>query len=232
MTELERSLLALGRDVAFPDAPELTARVRERIVSSRRMPRRALVVALATLALAIGVAFAVPPARSAILDLFGVGGVEIRRVETTPQFDRVTNRLLGVPTTLDQAARAVGFTLLVPDSEHVVLLERDLGAVTFAWSKRRLLLTEFAGEGTPFVQKSAGPGTRITHVLVNGRTGYWLEGEQHIVVFRDRRGEVFDQRAAGNVLVWEQDAITLRLEGAKSLEEALEIAGTLRRHAV
>jgi hypothetical protein len=131
------------------------------------------------------------------------------------------------------AERVVRFELFVPAEEDVTLtLDRSLPAVTFSWNDRRLLLTEFRGEATPFVQKSAGPGTRIDQVIVRDQVGYWLTGDVHAVVFRDRYGRVLESRAAGSVLLWEEDGVTLRLEGARSKAEALELAGTLRRGAV
>ena len=233
MTPLERELLLLGETIAYPDVPGLAAAVRERIERRRPLPR-GLVLAFATAVLALAVAFAVPPARGAILDLFrGVPGVEIRRVPGRPRLDMLTARVLGVPASAEEAARALGFRPLRPAEEDVVLyLDRVLPAVTYAWTRKRLLLTEFRGEAIPFVRKSAGPGTRIEEVTVGLAGGYWLSGERHLVVFRDGRGRIVQSRAAGNVLIWEQDGITLRLEGPRTLGEALAIAGTLRPAAV
>ena len=67
----------------------------------------------------------------------------------------------------------------------------------------RLWLTELLGQGTPYVEKSIGQGTRVTYTDVNGNPGYWLEGDRHLVIFRDGGGRVIDSRAAGNVLLWE-----------------------------
>src|SRR5438093_11036646 len=82
MTELERALVALGRELDLPLEPDLRARVAGRIERRSRY-RRVAVLALALLA-ALGIALAVPPARSAILRFFHVGAVTIERVETLP----------------------------------------------------------------------------------------------------------------------------------------------------
>src|SRR2546430_6865419 len=82
MTELERALVALGRELDIPGEPDLRSRVRERI-ERRSRHRHALVLALALL-VAFGIALAVPPARSAILRFFHIGAVTIERVETLP----------------------------------------------------------------------------------------------------------------------------------------------------
>jgi hypothetical protein len=241
VSDLDAALRDLGRHVEFPPTPALAVVVAERLRAAppapRRRPglawarRRSLVVALAAALLAIAGAFAIPPARSAILDFFGLGGVTVERVERQPVFDTSTSRRLGVPVSLDAARRAVTFPLSVPREADVdVLLDRAApgGAVTFRWRGRRLLLTQFRGETTPYVQKTAGPGTRIEPAEVNGRAAYWLSGARHLVVFRDAAGDLLESRAAGNVLLWEEEFVTFRLEGARSKTEALRIARTLR----
>jgi hypothetical protein len=56
---------------------------------------------------------------------------------------------------------------------------------------------------------------------VNGRPGVWVEG-QHVV------SELFGQpRLSGNALIWDDGALTFRLEGRFSKAEALRIAGSL-----
>src|SRR5256885_16442994 len=82
MTELEWALVALGRELDIPAGPDLRSRVRERIEREPRR-RRAAVLAVALL-VALGIALAVPPARSAILRFFHIGSVPIEPVETLP----------------------------------------------------------------------------------------------------------------------------------------------------
>src|SRR3989442_14396562 len=82
MTELERALVALGRELDFPPEPDLRSRVRERIERRPRY-RRALVPALALL-VALGIALAVPEAPSAILRFFPIGAGAISRVPPLP----------------------------------------------------------------------------------------------------------------------------------------------------
>src|SRR5256885_11763002 len=86
MTELERALVALGGELEFPPMPDLWPRVRERL--QRRRWVRPVVLAVALGALAIGVAMAVPPARSAILRFFHIGAATVERVETLPPAQR------------------------------------------------------------------------------------------------------------------------------------------------
>lgn len=229
---LERALRELGREVEFPPEPELTQAVSRRL---RAQPaprrgflnaRRPLAIALAVLAAAIGAAFAVPQTRAAILDLFGIGGATIERVETLPPAEERGLDVPGRPVSLEEARRAATFELREPESFDAVYLDSSFrgGLVSFVSRGERIVLTQFRGASTPFVEKSAGPGTRIRQVQVDGALGYWLAGRRHVVVFQDDTGNVRERRVAGNVLLWEADGITYRLEGATTLARALEVA--------
>ena len=104
MTELERWLFALGRELDYPPEPDIAAAVHERLaseprgiggdspidsarrgqVATRRESRRALrmiaIACLVLLALAATALAVSPAARDALRDLFDIGGVTI---ETT-----------------------------------------------------------------------------------------------------------------------------------------------------
>jgi hypothetical protein len=83
MTELERALVLLGRELDFPAEPDLPPRVRARIERKRRV-RRTLVFAVALVVVAFGIAMAVPDARSSILRFFHIGSATVERVHTLP----------------------------------------------------------------------------------------------------------------------------------------------------
>ena len=83
MSELERKLTALGAELEWPETPAFSLRL-EAAPARRSRWRRPLVVAIALVVVAIGIAFAVPPARSAILDFLHLGGVTVERVSTLP----------------------------------------------------------------------------------------------------------------------------------------------------
>src|SRR4051794_4823352 len=82
MTELERTLVALGNELEYPQTPDLWPGVRERM--QRRRPLRPAVLAVGLAAVAVAIAFAVPPARGAILRFFHLGGATVESVETLP----------------------------------------------------------------------------------------------------------------------------------------------------
>ena len=232
MIDVERALQGLELD--FPPTPDIAGRLVLPERSGRRFGRP-LVLAFAVAALAVAVALAVPPARSALLRVLHLESATIERVEGDPARDQATSRPLGREVSLDDAKHRAGFTVLVPRGDGWKVLYDGRfrgGAVTFGRDDRRLWLTELVGEGTPYVQKSIGQGTSVTYAEVRGSPGYWLEGDRHRVIFRAGGGDVLESRAAGNVLIWEEGPVLLRLEGAGTLAEARRIAGTLRAEPV
>ncbi len=154
---------------------------------------------------------------------------------------------LGEPATLAAAQAAAGFHVLVPDAlgaPDAVYFDSGVpgGAVTLLYGPRAdlpqsatpgvgLLLTEFRGNIEPaFFGKGVGPGTTLTPVTVGGAAGWWLEGAPHIVFYRAPDGQVRQDRIrlAGNTLLWEHGALTLRLEAQLAQDEALRIAESAR----
>ena len=237
MTELERDLRELGLALDFPATPQLAHSV-GRLVRAQARPRprvsrRSLAIALAVLLAAVGALLAVPSTRSAILDLFGLDGVTIERVDTLPPARRAPDPV-GSRVSLADAQRAVPYRILQPERPvGRVYLDRSIpgGRVSIVWPCcPRVVLSQFRGEALPFIEKSAGRGTRIEAVTVNGGFGYWLSGRPHVVVYRDARGVVREEtlRLAGNVLLWEQEGRTLRLEGQLTKQQALDLARGVR----
>ena len=240
MSELETSLRALAADVAFPPTPSLADAVVARLEPPRAPARRwfgrrrvALAIAIALAAFA-AVLVASPGARSAFLELFGIEGATVYRVERTPDVNRYAPLVRGEAVTLAEAQRSLDFGLRLPPTDagrpiERVFLDRLVGAVTVVYCCPELLLTQFRGETLPYVQKVAGPDVEIEQLQVDGSPAIWLEGA-HAVVFRDARGIVRDEelRLSGNVLLWERDGITYRLEGDVDRDDAVRLAEALR----
>ena len=241
MPELERELRDLGLRLEFPSTPDLVPGVRARLAEPRGwralLGRRALVVALAVLTLAVVAGLAVPPARTAILRWLGLEGALIVRVDELPPTAVPRQPRLGEAVTLADARSRAGFTVLAPTAEDFARPDAVYfspavpgGVVTFRYGSPaaiRALLTQFeSGPGFPYIEKSATPGTRIERVSVGGSRGYWLEGKPHLVVFQNERGDVQTGtlRLAGNTLLWQRGTTTLRLEGKLTKAQAIAIA--------
>jgi hypothetical protein len=214
-----------------------------------------LVAALLLIAIAGGLVL-FPQARNAIADRLGLHGVLIRWVDQapTPEPSPVgTPLLLGRRVSLDDARAAVDFPVGVPASagfnapQEIYLLEQDHGAmVSFVYPAGPglpasdetgvgALLTQFEGEADrDMIEKGLlNDGARETHleaVTVGGEPGFWISGAPHtyfVVCYDGGKCRQERYRLAGNVLIWEQDGVTLRLESALPREDALAIAESL-----
>ena len=222
MAELERDLRVLAGYVDLPGERDLWPGIEARIAhrpARRRL--RAVAIALVAAAVAIGIAFAVPPARSAILRFLGLEGVHVVRVDKLPPVD-VNPAVVGIPTTLDEAAQVLGFRPLLPDigTPRAVYLDPSQQAVLLVYGKPlRLRLEETK---LRVFQKFVTFGAPVQRVTVNGNRGVWIAAS-HVV------DDFFSQpRLSGSALIWEQDATTFRLEGKLTKAQALRIARSVR----
>jgi hypothetical protein len=247
MTELERALVLLGEELAFPAAPDVSARVLERVAEPPpRRRRRALVLAFAVLAVAIGAAMAVPQARTAILEFFRLRGATVERVETLPRVPVATERALDLGQPRPDADPYVKLPGVVvpaalgpPDAAYVsdeayglrltLVYEPSEGVPESPYTGVGILVSEFVGQdATRYVEKLADGGTKVERLQVGPYPALWLEGGPHVVFFEN--GErVFDDRGrlAGNTLLVERNDVLVRIEGELNRARAIEIAESL-----
>ena len=157
--------------------------------------------------------------------------------DTVPDVDP-----LGLGPAVDPAAavEATGLPLPVaptlgePESFHIpggpqIVARYDVDG-------RTLLVAVLAGTADePMFLKQVGPD-QVTPVDVPGvdgesGRGLWITGEPHVFEYYyvDAEGEPGTQRLrlAGDTLLWERAGTTLRVEGARDLAEALEIAAAM-----
>ena len=239
MTELERALLAVGRNLEVPAAPDLTGTVRARLAEGRRpspFSRRALVVALAVLAVAVGAVLAVPQARSTIRDWLGIGNVTIRYVEDLPPVEQATDDLgLGEQVSLEEARERAGFQVRVPTVDGLgdppkVYYNEESSQVAFLYGsqeKPKLLITQADARGAIEKIVNLNVTERELVVVEPGYAGVWLYGEKHAIFYPSTDHEE-PFRLVGNALVYEIDGVTLRIEAEISKDEALRIARSMR----
>lgn len=234
--ELEQRLRTIGGVLEVPPTPDLVpgvlARLPDRRAKRRRPLGRTLALALGVVLALAGAAMAVPVTRHAILQVLGLRGVRIERVHHRPPLPAGAGARLGLGTRipLTRARHAAAFTALVPTSGATAYLDHDVPGGRISLLAGRVLIIEFRGGLTPYIFKVVGPGTRVSNVHVNGGHGVYLSGAPHQVIFRESTGDIQTDRVrlAGNVLLWEQGPLTLRIEGTRTLAQALAIARSLR----
>jgi hypothetical protein len=226
MSDLERDLRAVAEAIEFPPTPDLAPRIRQELRARPRSawPRR-LALAVAVAAVGLGAAFAVPPARTAILRFLGIGAVRIEFVDRLPAVHR-TRLTLGTRINPDAAPFPLLRSSLLGNAD-AAYYQRDVVTLLFGTpTKIRLLVSEIRDSGfNSSIGKKLGGGTRVLFPPVRGATGpaVWLEGEPHAIRFPG--GPV---RLAANTLIWVQGDLTLRLEGALKLGDAVRIANSFR----
>jgi hypothetical protein len=254
--DLERELGALTTVIDFPPTPDLAGAVERRLGAPATVPRRALprwrwrTVLLAAALLLVVAAAAGAAAYRLWID---VPSVVVREVATIPEVPPGAGLGLGERTTMAQATAAAGFELSppsdprlgapdavyladVPSRPRVSLVWRardELPALPpLAEARLGAVLTAFPG-GAPdelVIEKMASRATSVEAVDVGDGAAWWLEGALHLVVFETPGGDIEaeERRLAGNVLLWQQDGLVLRLEAQVDRHRAVAIARSVQ----
>ena len=233
-TDLDRRLVALAADAAWPPTPDLATAVAANVHEGgswaplmdvrRRRRRRALVAALAALVLVpAGAAFG-----DDVLEWLGLASVEVKREpRLPPDARRPALDELGARVTLAEARRRAGFTPVAParlDPPEEVR-ERD-GVVTLVYDGGATLLAELRGAlSEDLVQKTVAPGGSVRRVP----GGIFFSGPDHAYLYVRPDGENMEGRPflAGDTLVVQRGDLLLRLERRRGLTaaRALELIG-------
>jgi hypothetical protein len=156
---------------------------------------------------------------------------------------------LGRAMGLEEVESAAPFEVLVPaelgppDAVYVgnVALR---GQVAFVYAARDGLPASplLNGAGLLVTQNRGEPDEGLAHKIVDtsdatvesvdvdGSPGVWISGEPHIFWYVAPDGTFItdSRRLVGDTLAWERDGVLYRIEGAITLERALEIARSLR----
>ena len=246
---IEQTLVELANHIDWPQPVDQTLDLRRRLEASprRRAGHRWIPVTALILILVASLLLFSPTAREAVADLLGVAGIEI---SFDPDPAEVAGREmnLGEPVTLEDAAQAVDFELSVPEDlgppDAVFLSDRpSSGRVSMVWeSDEKLPASGDTGVGMVYSQfalelaeeanfvKSVRPDTSVGAVEVNDSLGLWIEGAPHLISYEDAAGNRVEEetRLAGNVLMWESDGVTHRIETTMGLQAILAVAGSLQ----
>lgn len=244
MTDLERRLSDLADHIEWPDR-DLSPIVRSRLAGKRSTSplRLRWVAALAGVVVVTGL-LVTPPGRTAVAEILGVVGIEIRWSDDVSAVDSHADLQLGDSVSLTAAVDSAEFALLVPGglpgTPDAVYRDGDrVSTVWEAWADLPkvgdtgigLLHMQFPARlDGALLSKRLGPSSAIETVVVRGRTAYWIDGGPHTVTYVDEFGVEREEttRLAGNVLLWEEDGVTHRLETALQRETAIAIAENLQ----
>lgn len=221
---------------------------------SGRMAATAVVVIL--LGIAVVAAAILPGLRSAVADRLGLPGIRIVLVRDRPERSLTPTGqelLLGTSISLELASATAPFPLLAPTGPELAIPDAIYRSgsqpemISFIYRARDglpaapdssvgVLLTQFRGETDHdliekgLLVKGIDPDVALEMLTVNGQPGYWIEGSHAFFVYRDVDGQYHQEayRLAENVLLWQQDGITYRLEANITRDRALAIAESMR----
>jgi hypothetical protein len=156
---------------------------------------------------------------------------------------------LGPLMTLEQAEAAADFDVLVPDviGPPDAIYQDDFGLrgqVSFVYAPREdlpqsslldgagLLITQNRGHPDQGLARKVldSDMATVVPVDVDGAPGLWISGAPHLFWYIAEDGSYVNEsrRLVGDTLAWERDDVLYRIEGAITLERALEIAASMR----
>ncbi len=239
MPDHDDDLIAELRDLdtwlAVPEPADQRAAVRARLAVPPRRWKAFLAAAVAALAVTV---VAVEPARAAVVDavvqVLQVAGIEVRReAGPAPQASPSPLPSTGV-VTLAQARAKVAFAVRMPadlgEPERVELADPDANGVP------RVVSASYRGGAVRFDQFDGSAGVFFKQTqnaewvdLGGNSMAIWLP-TPHTLTYVDRTGadRTATARLATPTLIWEQGAVTYRLEGFTTLKEARSAALSLK----
>jgi hypothetical protein len=236
------ALVALGLELDYPSTPSLRNAVLARLETERAngarpvLPRRALwsrrrVLVLATVGLLVALALAAA-AR------FTIGTIEIRiqpGVTPSASLPPVTPDVLGDPVTVEEAVVLAGFEPALPSGpppDEAYVIDSLFGdpALLYAWRPSSaypalrgtdwgLVLMAFQGDEETVV-KTVQAFEDVHGASVHGAPASWIPVPHVLEIETERGSRTFS--VGGNVLIWQVDDVTYRLE--TSLDRASAIA--------
>jgi hypothetical protein len=226
LPDLERNLVALAPYIDLPAERDLVPAVRARLrqPSRRHVPwRRAAAIAALVLVVGLAATMAVPDARTAVLRFLGIQGATVIRVDELPPAATALPEF-GESVGIAEAERVVGFRPLLidgrqPDAVRINRFSPFFIVLLYGEPGVRLRLTEMVGGA---IEKYALTEQQVERVEVDGEPGIWVEG-RHVVY-----EPLGLPRLSGNVILWEHEGLTLRLEGRFTKEQALDLARSVR----
>jgi hypothetical protein len=233
--DLIAELRALSDHLDVPAPADQRAAVRVRLAAApAKKSRRWKIWLISALVAAVGATGAIAPARAAVLDLLRVACVEVSTRPAPTTLPATPSPLPSLHSAaMDEARRVARFPLRFPSTlgtpEQVTLADQDAAGsprvVTATYRNGKIRYDQFDGTLDVVFLKQA-PTAQWEDV--NGGVGIWVP-TPHPVTYVDREGvtRTATARLSGPTLIWQQAAVTFRLEGYTDLDEALAAARSI-----
>ena len=256
MTEpIESRLQALAKEFKYPPTPSVADIVMSRIRGPLNRPRfgRQLAWMLITIIFLFAGLMFVPPVRAAVLEFIQIGIVRIfpapvvpevpifetpRTATSAPTSSSLIPLLekIGGETTLENAHQAIGLPIPLPaypsdlgQPDRVFLQDAGGWMVILVWlddaqQPDHVQMSLHLIEAGSWTINKFQPAI-IKETTVNNQRAIWTVGEYPLIM---QNADIQLARLInGNVLIWEENKITYRLETDLELDEAVRIAESL-----
>ncbi|MFG6200421.1 hypothetical protein [Nonomuraea sp. JJY05] len=248
--DLEAELLALGDllDVPSPPPADVAGAVRARLEPSHgeapdpahgparthspspvRRRRARWKVVTAVVLVVIAITAATPQGRAAVVRILRFAGIELQIGDTPPKAVASATPLPYEHTVAPDGLKAeVKFQVrtlkALGEPERTTVSDR--GRVVSMFWPGGVRLDQFDGGLEPVLFKKLGPPWP-DYTKVGPYQAWWLPGAHPLGYLSRTDGTEIPLRQAGPTLIWQQDALNYRLEGVKTMEEAVRIATSL-----
>jgi hypothetical protein len=251
--EVEDRLRKTAAEFSYPPLPDISGKVLTRLKlahAKRPLHMQKLAWVLVVLIVMTAGLLVAPPVRAQILEFLQVGVVRIflgepgEMLPPTQPLDLPSPSTALIPslqtiageTDLQNARAQVPFPIQLPgypedlgQPNRVFLQDMAGPMVVLVWMEPHepeqvRLSLHLVGHGSYAIGKSM-PNT-VEMAEVNGQNAIWAEGPY---ILNMKNGNVENIRLIqGHVLIWEENELTYRLETDLPLNEAIQIAESLR----
>ena len=241
----DNQIQQIASSFKYPPTPNISRNVSAQLqVSKKHSYARPKVLAWAVLLiifLMVGL-LSVPQVRAAALRFFNIGAITIfeQPVENTAVLNATKPATplieqLGIVTEIslaeaqNQSDKAYYLPANLGQPDHIYLYDDTHSwpptAIISVWQTEASQLALYQIEAPQFAYKGA---TTFEETAVNGQRAMWITSS-HPFQLQNNQWQEW-QFVEGNVLIWwHEDGITFRLEGAKSLEEAMRMAESVTK---
>jgi hypothetical protein len=172
---------------------------------------------------------ALPDVRAAVIEFLRFGAVTIYLDGRSTEGNLLDLSQVSGETSLEEAQKQANFTLLVlPDDLPDRVFVQDSDLVILVWISGDEIEKALYQTANNSWRLTKVPGT-IIETEVGDQSAYWASSQVSIQFSKD--GQVYDEWTHfvdSNVLGWEQNGITLRLETNLSMDEARALAEAVR----
>lgn len=249
----ETTVRDTARHFDYPTTPDISRQVRARL-TQRRAPITLLKIAAAVVFALLIVATTVPEVRAFVVEVIRIGAIQIFVGQPTPtpvptarptasayptSTDLYLQSALEMPneTTLEDAVAQLKSPINLPTypvnigkPNHVYVQQFKPGVlVTLVWTvpdnPDKIWLTLDILSQQMIASKFIYDDGKHQSVKVNQTSAEWIPSAHEVVFFGNN--QQITREVHGTVLIWsvgQTNKLTYRLEGASTLEEALQMA--------